>query len=495
MAFKPADAVDVARQILVDQTYRERARLNRIAWALNPKARYRQSPPRSESEMLDYVDPPAVILPPNAPVAMKNLARKARTNYLPRVLNEFVQSMKVVGYRGDGQTDNAGPWRYAWQANKLDGRQGGIFRDTLAYGVAYGTAFPGTDPITGASAPVMRGVSPRKLTAVYEDPVDDDWPIYALKHDDPLMRLYDEEMTYFVGREGIGTSVDNFTFIEAQPHGLNVPPVVRFRDEMLLDETDQIGIIEPLLSIQSRLDETVFGMLVAQFYAAFKQRVVIGWVPKDEEERLRASASNLWTFKDAPDQVKIDEFTETDLTRYISSKESALDDLGTISQAPPQRGNVSNISAEALASIEKNKFRRADQFMTSIGESLEQWLRLGAQIQGDSDSANDVSAQVRWADKEARSFAQLVDGLGKAVQMLQVPARATWPQIAAALGMSDQDVTAWEQMAKEADALGSLQRLLDEQQAAGKAPSGPEVQQLVAESSADMGGGMRPGMM
>jgi hypothetical protein len=490
VAFKPADAVDTARQILVDHASIERGRLNRIAWALNPKARYRTSPPRSEAEMLDYVEPPAVVLPPGAPPTMKNLARKARTNYLPRVLNEFVQALKVDGYRASGGTDNAAPWTYAWQANKMDARQGGIYKATLAYGLAYGTAVPGTDPITGKPAPVVRGVSPRKMTAVYADPVDDDWPLYALKHADPLMCLYDEDMSYFIGREGQSTSVQDFTFIEARPHGMGVPPVVRYRDEMLLDEADQIGIIEPLLSIQARLDETVFGMLVAQFYAAFKQRVVIGWVPKDEEEQLRASASQLWTFKDGPDQVRIAEFSETSPNGYIASKESAVTDMATIGQVPPQslgNGAVSNLSAEALAAMEASKYRRADVFATSIGESHEQLLRLSAQIMGDTASAEDVSAQVRWADKEARSFAQLVDGLGKVVTMLQVPSRATWPIVASALGMSDTDVAAWETWAKESDAIGSLMSLLDEQATAGKAPSAAEVTEIVATSSADRG--------
>jgi hypothetical protein len=63
---------------------------------------------------------------------------------------------------------------------------------------------PGTDPITGEPMPVIRGVSPRKLTALYADPVDDDWPMFALKHDDPLLRLYDDEQVYFIGREGKG---------------------------------------------------------------------------------------------------------------------------------------------------------------------------------------------------------------------------------------------------------------------------------------------------
>jgi hypothetical protein len=74
---------------------------------------------------------------------------------------------------------------------------------------------------------------------------------------------------------------------------------VRYRDRTLLDGEEQFGIIEPLLTIQERIDETVFGMLLAQYYAAFKQRYVIGWIPEGEQKPCEASASALWTFDDA----------------------------------------------------------------------------------------------------------------------------------------------------------------------------------------------------
>ncbi|MBV9292641.1 MAG: phage portal protein [Frankiales bacterium] len=491
MALSPKDAVDVAAQILNDHARRERARLDRIAIALNPKIAYGlYQPPKSPADALDVDLPPAVQLPEGVSPALRNLARKARTNYLPRILNEFVQTLKIDGYRAKGGTDNAPPWTYGWQANKLDGRQGGIYRAALAYGVSYGTVTQGTDEATGAPAPVMRGVSPRKMTAVYGDPVEDDWPMYALKHDDPLMRLYDGDQIYFIGKQGpaAATSQD-LQFIEPRAHGLDVCPVVRFRPEMLLDEVDETGIIEPLIALQARVDETVFGMLVAQFFAAFRQRYVIGWVPETEEETLAASASTLWTFKDGPNDVDVGSLTETDLTRYINSKESGVTDMATISQMPQQYlgiGAVANLSAEALAALEAGKNRRSEQFETSMGESMEQFLRLGAKVVGDTASANDVSAQVRWKDSTARSFAQMVDGLGKMVTMLGVPPRAAWPMIP---GVTDQDLDTWAKMAEEGDSLAALTKLIDEQAAAGKAPSAGEVTAFITQSSADKPGG------
>jgi len=68
----------------------------------------------------------------------------------------------------------------------------------------------------------------------------------------------------------------------------------------------------------------------------------------------------------------------------------------------------------------------------------------------------DVSAEVKWRDHEARSFSATVDALGKAAQMLGVPVRGLWERIP---GVTDQEISHWQQLSEEDD---SVQRLLDE---------------------------------
>lgn len=425
MALSQRDAVDTVRGIMEGPRIAERRRLERIASALRPAS-------------------PTVQLPRSPTAAMRMLAEKAQTNYLPLILNVMAQSLIVDGYKLPSN-DPAPQW-VAWQKNRMDARQAGVHRAALAYGCSYVTVLPGAD---GAA---IRGVSPRKMTAVYEDLVEDDWPVFALRDDAETVRLYDDEAVYYFTRSLVGSQPE---FVERRDHGMGVCPVVRFRDRMLLDEDEQTGIIEPLIDIQRRVDETVFGLLTAQYYAAFKQRWVIGWVPESEAEELKASAAEFWSFEDP--EVKVGEFSETDLTRYIDSKDSAVGDMATISQVPKQNlgvGSVANLSAEALAAMEASKDRQAGEFQTSLGESWEQVLDLA------EPGPSSVDAQVRWKDTTARSFAQMVDGLGKMRQMLEVPKEATWERIP---GVSDGDITRWRTMAESDDALGSFTRLLDEQ--------------------------------
>jgi hypothetical protein len=68
-------------------------------------------------------------------------------------------------------------------------------------------------------------------------------------------------------------------FIDFNEHGMDFCPIARFRDRMLLEGEETFGLIEPLIDIQRRIDETTFGMLIAQYFAAFRQRYILGWVP------------------------------------------------------------------------------------------------------------------------------------------------------------------------------------------------------------------------
>ncbi len=428
MALSQRDALDTARMILNDYRAPELIRLNRIALAMSP----------------DFI---GVEVPPGMPATMRELAHKSRTNYLPLIVDNLAQPLEVVGYRPANQTENARPWA-TWQTNGLDARQNGVHRAALTYGTGYVVVS------RGDRAPVMRGVSPRQLTALYGE--DDDWPILALERDGRNLRLYDEEQVYYLGTDEIGMRLD---FIEPRAHDLGVCPVIRFRDRMLLRGEAQLGVVEPLLSIQSRVDETVFGLLVTQYFQAFAQRYVIGWAPEDAAQALKARASELWTFED-PD-VKVGQFAQANLDPLLSSKESGVRDMAALAQLPPQNfavGAVSNLSAEALAALEANKDRKVGEIETSLGESWEQALRLAGVAEDDEAAAADTSSQVRWRDATARSLAQTVDALGKMGQMLGIPRELLWERIP---GFTEQDVERAKALSAQGDSLARLTDLLN----------------------------------
>lgn len=474
MALKPDAALQAARNIWDGPRILEAARLNFIAAAVTPRRAY--------SEYIEQpvtawnLGMPTVEMPKDAPQVMKNLAWKSRTNYLPAVLDVFSQLIKADGYlEANGKPSRA--WKY-WQANGMDARQTGINRAALTYGASYTSVLPGSMVVAGETkdSPAIHGYSPRRMTAIYQDPTVDDWPMMALDVHGPMLRLIDEECVYYIGAEkypvsGLGaaqlqgdTSGMNWTYIERRTHGLPFCPVVRFRDRMLLDGEEQFGIVEPLLDIQRRLDETQFQMAIAQYYQAFKQRYVIGWVPQSEQEYLKTSASNFWAFAD--DNVSVGTLEGTDLQPYIASKESALADLSAIAQVPGSALGTSssaaprNVGSEAVASMDAGRDRKAGELRTSLGESYELMLRAAAVIDGDEAAASDTSSQIRWRDMTTTSPGAIVDALGKMQQMLGIPAQMLWKRVP---GWTDQDQAEAENLVESGDALDRLLYTLNKQ--------------------------------
>ena len=77
-------------------------------------------------------------------------------------------------------------------------------------------------------------------------------------------------------------------------------------------------------------------------------------------------------------------------------------------------------------------------------------------MSGDVETANDFTAEVRWADMESRSLSQVADALGKLSTMLGVPAQVLWDRIP---GWTAQDTTKAKQLLDDGDALS---RMMDE---------------------------------
>ena len=425
MALNRNDALEAVNTVLTAQRPQELSRLNRIHEALEVRTGpglYR----------------PTVEIPADAPPLMRELARKSETNYLPLLVKTFSQVMKVDGYTTANDPDGTDPWVW-WQRARLDSRQTGLTRSALSYGAAYATALPGTYG-RGLAGPSITTYSPRQMTALYQDPEADEWPMLAVAVDErgdgsAIVSLFDEELIYRFGIETTRVSAfsealtlpygaGSLTYIDAVEHGVGVAPVVRYRDRNLLSGEEQYGIVEPLMTIQERINETTFQMGVAQYFQAFKQRYVIGWVPKSEQEELKAGAARMWYLDEDPANVRIDELDAGTIDPYIKSSESAKRDFSAIGQIPAQSmgvDGISNISDATLAGLEAAKNREGGEIMTSLGESHEQLLRLCAQIDGNQIAADDYASEVRWRNYEARSFAQTVDGLGKLATMLGIP--------------------------------------------------------------------------
>jgi hypothetical protein len=426
-------------------------------------------------------DASSVYVPRGARQEYKWLIKRAKVNVLPLVVTVVAQALFVDGYRPAGSDKNSKAWE-TWQANRMDARQHGLHRAALKYGIAYNLVLP------GKPGPVIAPKSPRRMTAFYRDPIDDEWPEYALEETTlntlrgkiRSVRLYDAASRYEL--EAHERDGGKLRLVKAEEHGLGVCPVVRYLNGDDLDGDDCVrGEVEPLLEMQDQLNSTTFNLLMAQQYAAFRQRWVTGMVPTDEEGVAKApfaaAVDRLWVAEDT--DVKFGEFGATELSGYLQSAEATVRHIATVSQTPPHHllGQMANLSAEALAAAESGLQRKIGERKSSFGESHEQTLRLAALADGDRKGWEDTEAQVVWRDTEARALASTVDALGKLTQMLQIPPQELWERIP---GVTQTDVARWkkaaETAAKDADAMEQLNQMLDRQMngaAPADRPPGP----------------------
>lgn len=384
------------------------------------------------------------------PVEVRRLAQMARVNICKLPVETQAQRLFVTGFRQERTVENDPAWAI-WQANQMDRRQNGLHRAGIAYNTSYTVVLPGVPHA------VIRCLSPRRMTAMYgQDPT---WPRYALETvSASSLRLYDDEAVYEFTIDANHPDHDKRNtpmFVRSDVHALGVCPVVRYRATEDLDGEETGGEVRPLMPLQDQLDETTFGLLVAQHFQAFRQRYIIGWSTASEVEKAKASASRLWTFDD-PD-VKIDEFGQVDLNGYLSSRGATLEMGAMISQTPPHHllGKMVNLSAEALAAAESGATRKSAETETNFGESHEQTLRLAARAEGFEVSEG---AQVVWRDTEARSLAATVDALMK-MQSLGVPNELLWERIP---GWTQQDTDRAKALSAD-DPIRMLSEVLDRQ--------------------------------
>lgn len=423
---------------------------------------------RRERQRLDTIDAfmqgredstLGVYVPQKATHEYRQLVSQSRFNILPLVVNVMAQNLYVSGYRRADEGDNSEAWDRVWQANRMDARQTGLYQAALTYGYSYARVLKG-DP-----DPVVTPYSPRRCLTFYGDD-DAEWPDVALVFGKERLgsslydagigvcaELYDDQYRYLVVRGESGWLLDTSREDVVTEHGLGVCPFVRYLNDYGNLDNHNPGEIEPLLPLQLQLNQTTYGLLMAQHYAAFRQKYVTGLAVQEDRNGVPVAPFNVAVDKilqaESPD-TKFGEFSETDLSGYLNSRDKTLLFVASVAQIPPHNllvgSGVSNLSAEALVALQAGMQNKLSQKQTSFGESNEQLLRLGSWATGDVDGWLDTSAQVVWKDTTTRSLAQVADALGKLAIQLEIPPRGLWHLIP---GVTDTDIARWEALQEE----------------------------------------------
>lgn len=346
---------------------------------------------------------------------LEDIAKMSVKNVLAIIVDAFGQNLAVNGFRSSDQSVDDPIWQW-WQARRLDARQSEAHRPALTYGTSYA--------IVGKESCRLR--TPRQMFAVYEDPSLDLWPEYAIEtwidrsESRPVRRgmLLDREFSYPVNLGNLprSSTPDDDRIRRIRPvsdgdavrHESDVCPVVRFVNNRDAEDV-VLGEVLPFVDQQRAINSVNFDRLVVSRFGAFPQKYAIGWAADGPDALARASAARLMAFED--ETVRVGDFAQASVEPYNSILEEMVAHVATEAQVPLSSfGSLINLSAEALAMAEAPHQRKLTAKRESFGESWEQVLRLAAEMNG---IGVDDTAEVIWRDTEARSFAQVVDGVVK----------------------------------------------------------------------------------
>jgi hypothetical protein len=355
--------------------------------------------------------------------------RDACDNWMDLVISATSERMRVVGVRmgGDdaGATNDRAAWDI-WQANGLDADSQAAHVDAMVTGVSYVIVGPQDD---GSTDPPRLTVEDPGQVVVALSPGDRRRREAALKtysdRDGQVAWVYLPDEIACFRRKQQGPWLEVADMGGVNPIGVvPVIPIVNRPDARGRGCSD----LSNVLPLQDEINKLSIDILVASEFASFRQRVVLGWDPPPDAA-LMSAASRLWTFNDQGSQkdVRVEEFSATDVRPLILARESAIQRLAARTRTPPhyllgQSGAFP--SGESLKATETGLVAKVNERQRWYSEAWEEALRLALALAGRvPDGAH--AAEIVWADPESRSEGELVDALVK-LRTIGVPYEDLW---------------------------------------------------------------------
>jgi hypothetical protein len=361
------------------------------------------------------------------------MMKMSALNICGNTVGAVTDRLRVDGYRtSTGETDDV-VWSW-WQANSLDARQSQAYRDALIYADGYVSATPPTDANPGI--PTL-WVEPPKNLLVKTDDADPYTILRAAKVVGRRAWMYYPDRIVRLEHRSDAMPGDEWTVTSVTEHAAGVVPIVRFPNRLESDGESESEIAQ-IAPTQRRINQTNFDRMMVQKYGTWKQRWVAGIdVEKDEHGKaippFRVGIDQL-AVSPNPD-ARFGEWSESSIKELLEAIDADIRHAASITQTPPHLlspTSISNISAEALVALEAGLASKVATRQADWGEAWERLMVIGGRIVG-VEVPND--AEVVWANLEARSQAQVVDGVVK-LKSIGLPMR----HLLERLGMTPQDI-------------------------------------------------------
>lgn len=367
--------------------------------------------------------------------ALKDLQKKARTNYCELVIRAVTDRMKVKGFRFGPQGPADQEAKEIWDFNEMDYQSPLNLNLAATFGFCYALVSP-ADPDIPNSKPNICIEDPR--TCITErSPYQATESIAGLKIwiDDVLQQtvamLYLPDYVYtFASFRHNEEAVDQDAFLTKKQ--TNTVTAADF--ELVLIQNNELGKVpliegrwqpsfgdigrsehEGVLDIQDRINNTVLERMIISKNQAYRQRWASGI--KDVAKGKKGApwdpgADILWVTDQA--DAKFGDFESADIRQLLEAVTNDIGDMAAITQTPASylMNRTVNVSGGALTQVQAGLVSKTKTRMEAIGHFYEYVMRTAFLYLG-SEKATQRTGNVLWGDPEIRSLAEVGDVAGK----------------------------------------------------------------------------------
>lgn len=398
--------------------------------------------------------------PPGVNQEYEALQDMAIANILELAMTAPVQRLRADGFRTHrNETADLTAWTDSWQPNKLDQRQSIVYQQMFNHGRGIMSVSPN---VVDRKSPKIRPENSRRVW-IEPNPEDPFEALFAVKKlvvktstrqnsglilPASLLEAETKEVAYVYTHtewarfEASGGAVGTvWTMVEQGRHNLGAIPFVPFDFNLDADGNPRPAI-DKLIPQQDAINTIRFNTLLAMQFSAYRQRVFTGYDPVIRDEKGqpiwkkdpntgqpvidengfpvpmvrspgRVGVDRALVFPG--DQTKVFDLPESNLDNYIKVLQQFLGDFYASGQIPPQyaMNKMANLTGDGMAGAESTFQSLIGELKLAAGEGLESVMRLANRARGESHE--DHASEVIWADTEIRSFAQIVDAIGKLV--------------------------------------------------------------------------------
>ncbi|MGV8874855.1 MAG: phage portal protein [Rhodococcus sp. (in: high G+C Gram-positive bacteria)] len=396
--------------------------------------------------------------PDGVNVEYVSLQKQSIANWLGIAMKAPIQRMRADGIMGgDGKVDLE-VWRNVIQPNHIDARQQIVFLQGQIHGRGIWSVSKNPD---NPNRPKIN-VENSKRVWIEPDPADPFTGLFAVKTFSEelgsdaanslvlpasvsssigtlwVAYVYDRTAWMRFERRGI---TGDWSMVRDGNHGLGELPFVASDMNVDADGVPH-SAIEPLMPQQDAINTIRFNTLLAMQFSAFRQRIISAYDPvvrdgqgnamlKRDENGIPILDANGFEqpVVRSPGRIGVDralvfpgtetkvyDMPESNLDNYVTVYSDFLSSLFATGQVPPQYllTRMANLSGDALTGAESTLKSLVAEMKRSAGEALETVVRLANVARG-KEGKDDYSIEVIWGDTEAKSFAQIIDGVVKLI--------------------------------------------------------------------------------